>query len=131
LSGRPFESGSVNAQFYCQAGKLESRLLLLAQSPTGFPLLYCSLLQGLKIVRKRACLELHREDKSENAFVLWAKLCFPDYERVSSISTDLMLRHLGLVLFYSTFAALKAQDSSASLDDSDYFYQPNEEQFGA
>jgi hypothetical protein len=42
-----------------------------------------------------------------------------------------MLRHLGLVLFYSTFAALKAQDSSAALDDSDYFYQPNEEQFGA
>lgn len=35
------------------------------------------------------------------------------------------------MLFYSTFAALKAQDSSAPLDDSDYFYQPNEEQFGA
>jgi hypothetical protein len=80
-SSRPFEFGAIHAQFYCQAGKLESRLLLLAQSPTGYPLLYCSLLQGLKIVRKRACLELHREDKNENAFRLWAKLCFPDYER--------------------------------------------------
>jgi hypothetical protein len=83
---RPFENGAIHAQFFCQAGKLESRLLLLAQSPTGYPLLYCSLLQGLKIVRKRACLELHREDKSENAFVLWAKLCFPDYERELPLS---------------------------------------------
>ena len=83
---RPFEFGAIHAQFYCQAGKLESRLLLLAQSPSGYPLLYCSLLQGLKIVRRRACLELHREDKNANAFLLWAKLCFPDYERELSIS---------------------------------------------
>jgi hypothetical protein len=41
------------------------------------------------------------------------------------------LRYIGLVLFYSNFAALKAQDSSAPLDDSDYFYQAEEEQFGA
>jgi hypothetical protein len=44
---------------------------------------------------------------------------------------DLVLKHAGLVLFYSTFAALKAQDSSSPLEDLDYFYQPNEEQFGA
>ena len=77
---RTFDFG-VHAQFYCQARKLESRLLLLTPSPTGYPLLYCSRLQGLKIVRKKACLELHRDDQAENAYVLWAKLCFPDYER--------------------------------------------------
>jgi hypothetical protein len=50
---------------------------------------------------------------------------------VTYVLTNLGLTNVGLVLFYSTFAALKAQDVSAPLEDSDYFYQRNEEQFGA
>lgn len=57
---------------------------------------YCLPLTNLTIVRDRSLLNLCQASSRNGALVCWAKLRFVHYER--------------MVLFYSTFVALKCQD---------------------
>jgi hypothetical protein len=71
-------------------------MLFSAVDSRGRENIQCVPLTSLTAVRDRSMLQLFRASDRDGTFVCWAKLKFIHYER--------------MVLFYSTFVALKRQD---------------------
>lgn len=93
------------------------RILFTALDDRNRELYYCVPLTSLKAVRDGSILQLCRSSSRDGSFWLWARLKFVHYER--------------LVLFYSTFVALKRQDNQEThpqlleeprdMDDEEHF----------
>ena len=86
--------------FYWRPHDSRARILFTGRDSYGQELLYCTPLNCLRIFRKDSMLQLcHASSQEDDLFWNWAELKFVYHER--------------MVLFYSTFVAMKRQDSQA------------------
>lgn len=90
-----FDEESLSVQFYWRPTDHRARILVAVKDARGQALHYCQPLTNLRIVRDRTCLQLCRACR-DGRYTLWARLNFYFHER--------------MVLFYSTFTAMKRQD---------------------
>lgn len=93
-----FDEESLSIRFYWRPSDHRARVLVAVKDAYGNPLHYCQPLNNLKIVRDRSCLQLCRARREDGQYTLWARLNFYFHER--------------MVLFYSTFIAMKRQDQN-------------------
>lgn len=91
------DNGSLTT-FYWRPHDGRARVLVTAIDGDGQETLYCTPLNCLRIFRKDSILQLcQASSREDNVFWVWAELEFVYHER--------------MVLFWSTFIALKRQDS--------------------
>jgi len=91
-----FDHEQVWVRLYWRPADGRARILVMSKDNDGRQRHCCTLLTNLKVIRKGSSLQLCRL-RREGKFRLWAQLNFVYYER--------------MVLFYSTFVAMKRQDS--------------------
>ncbi|KAK6441416.1 hypothetical protein LTR95_002364, partial [Oleoguttula sp. CCFEE 5521] len=96
-----FDRAAVQVRLYWRPVDNRTRVLYMTKSSRSQDLLYCVPLTQLRAIRKDATLQLCRASSQDGHLKLWAKLNFVFYER--------------MVLFYSTFVAMKRQDSQDPL----------------
>jgi hypothetical protein len=101
LSPSHFSDNNSILAFYWRPQTGSARLLFTSTNPWGQELHYCNPLTRLRAFRDGSILKLCMASSSDDhLFWTWAELKFIYHER--------------MVLFYSTFVALKRQDSSAA-----------------
>ena len=91
-----FVDNKSTVTFYWRPQDQRARILYSEFDSRGRENIRCVPLTSLTVVRDRSMLQLFRASSQDGTFVSWAKLKFIHYER--------------LVIFYSTFVALKRQD---------------------
>lgn len=94
-----FDEETLSVQFFWRPRDQRARILVSVQDQYGHLAHYCRPLNDLKIIRDRSTLQLCRARPDTLQYTLWARLNFYFHER--------------MVLFYSTFAAMKRQDQRA------------------
>lgn len=98
-----FDRERVWVRLYWRPRDSRARILIMTKDSHGRQLSYCTLLTSLKVIRNKSTLQLCRL-RRDGTFDPWAILNFILHER--------------LVLFYSTFVAMKRQDSKPVAHDS-------------
>lgn len=88
---------------YWRPSDSRARILFVTKDHRGRDQYYCLPLSSLRILRHKSSLQLCQVRKSNGDFKLWARLNFVFHER--------------MVLFYSTFVAMKHQDNREPLDE--------------
>ena len=91
----PFIQGQAEVQLHFRPEDSRARILFIAKDGYGRERLSCGTLTNLKVIRNLSSLQLCRTTR-DGRYSLWAQLDFYLYER--------------MVLFYSTFVAMKRQD---------------------
>lgn len=93
-----FDERKLWIQFYWRPNDFRARLLIISQaSNSGRQEHFCQPLTALKVIRRGSTLQLCQASKNSSHYKLWARLNFLSHER--------------MVLFYSTFIAMKHQDT--------------------
>lgn len=93
---RQFNDTDTLISLYWRPHDGRTRILISTIDERGRENLYCLPLTSLIALRERSLLKLCQASRRDGELVCWAKLRFIHYER--------------MVLFYSTFVALKCQD---------------------
>lgn len=94
-----FDEGNLTAGFYWRPSDNRARILIAAKNASGSFTYFCLPLNNLKIIREKFILQLCRARREDGQYTLWARLNFYFHER--------------MVLFYSTYTAMKRQDTTA------------------
>ncbi|KAF2167111.1 hypothetical protein M409DRAFT_66175 [Zasmidium cellare ATCC 36951] len=90
-----FDEERFWVRLYWRPTDFRARILIMTADVHGQQLHFCQPLTNLKVIRKGSSLQLCRF-RREGRYTLWARLNFIFHER--------------MVLFYSTFVAMKRQD---------------------
>lgn len=91
-----FDEERFLVRLYWRPSDFRARILLMTTDMHGQQLHFCQPLTTLKVIRKGSTLQLCRARRGDGRYSLWARLNFMFHER--------------MVLFYSTFVAMKRQD---------------------
>ncbi|KAF2209603.1 hypothetical protein CERZMDRAFT_46823 [Cercospora zeae-maydis SCOH1-5] len=91
-----FDEDRLWVRLYCRPSDSCAIILIMTRDAFGQPLHYTELLTKLKIIREGSLLKLCRVRHGSQKHTMWARLNFFLHER--------------MVLFYSTFVAMKHQD---------------------
>ena len=92
----PFDEERFWLRLYWRPADNRARILIITKDSYGHKLLHCVPLTNLKVIRNKSTLQLCRCSRGDRRYSLWARLNFVFHER--------------MVLFYSTFVAMKRQD---------------------
>lgn len=91
-----FDEEHLWLRLYWRPSDFRARILIMTIDVHGRHLLFSQPLTNLKIIRQGSSLQLCRAPRGGGQYALWARLNFIFHER--------------MVLFYSTFVAMKRQD---------------------
>lgn len=92
-----FETDGLGVRLYWREQDSRARILIMTRDRHNRQqTYYCQPLANLKTVRDDSSLQLCRASRTTGRYHLWARLVFASHER--------------MVLFYSTFVAMKSQD---------------------
>jgi hypothetical protein len=107
----PFESSDVMVRLYWRPSDHRARILYLTEKE-GIRHQYCIPLTAIRVLRSSSSLLLCRVNSDDGELDLWASLHFTCFET--------------MVLFFSTFVAMKTQDWVATPQGLEDYFTPGE-----